>query len=424
MRGVAMKKLTNSFSALQSLEIDSIMHLDNETLEELLEMKKTFEKVLKVHSENCNYKITPPNLDSKDQRWRVWVKREGEARKKIVKKSKTELLEAMYKYYFSKEEKLNTLDDLFPIFLKNRRDIGLDENTLRKDQNHYDKFYKHHKIMKIPIKKLTAYDVTNFINECIVDYSLTRKATHNMKLIIKELCALTAFYSLTSEILYVPDTFRLDRCSISRAKLETRNERAISNKDNAKLIDFLKDEHRKRPTYSPTLALLLSMNTGLRNGELSSIEIKMVDLEKKVLFVRKAENRAKKNTGKKLKTTSSYRTIPLNKEAVEIVKLAIDLANRTENPSGYLFVNEKGQRQTARSIAAKLERSCKKLGITQYSPHDIRRTFATNIYLNTNNNINIVQALLGHSTKSQSYEYINDVLPNNAVAEAVESLLN
>lgn len=241
------------------------MDIDNETLEKLLDMKKRFEKVYKVHSENCNYTITEPNPESKDQRWRVWVKKEGDERKKIAKKTEEELKEAMYQYYFPVDEQFKTLDDLFPALMEQRINLGLDADTIRKDRNHYDKFYKGRPVMNIQIKKLTAFDITNFINQCIVEFSLTRKATHNMKLIMKELCALATLHGLTSVVLFVSETFRLDRCSIPRAVLETRSERAISGKEKVKLIDFLKDEHLKKPTYTPTLALLLSMKTGLRN---------------------------------------------------------------------------------------------------------------------------------------------------------------
>lgn len=148
----------------------------------------------------------------------------------------------------------------------------------------------------------------------------------------------------------------------------------------------------------------------------------MVNLEEKVLFVRKSEDKTNKAAYKKLKTNAGYRTIELNRDAIEIIKKAIKIATSTPNSSGYLFVDKTGKRQTSRSIAAKLERCCKKLGITQYSPHDIRRTVATELYLRNDNDITFVQDLLGHTTITQSYAYIHNIMPDKAVAIAVESL--
>lgn len=58
----------------------------------------------------------------------------------------------------------------------------------------------------------------------------------------------------------------------------------------------------------------------------------------------------------------------------------------------------------------------------EYSPHDIRRTVATEIYTNSSYGIDAVQALLGHSTKSQSYDYIHDIVTHEMVAAAVDMI--
>lgn len=407
-------------SILHDSRIDCIIDLDNEELEQLLNMRKRSDKAMAAHSANCNYSIILPNSESKYPRWSVWVKKDGEKRKKLAKKTKDELIEAMYEYYFS--DTIKTFNDLYPLWVESRSQLGLDPDTLRKDQNHYDKFYKDNPVMDKLISKLVPNDITEFLNHCIVEYQLTRKALNNMKLIIKQLCALAVHRGLTKEVLYIKESVRLDRCMVSRAKKETKTERALPDDIKKILVDYLYSFHESKPNSSTVLALIVSLNTGLRAGELSSILIKMVDLDDKILYVRNSENSSTKVVRDKLKSDSAYRAIPLNERAYNAVLKAIAIANESKEPSGYLFVDENGNRQSARSISAMLARCCDKLEIIRYSSHDLRRTVATNIYNNNNNDISIVQAILGHSTASQSYDYIQDVVDRKDIAAALDTL--
>lgn len=403
---------------------DGIMNLlDFDELEMKLEEMKKKKIVLQRHRDECNYKITPPNPNKKYSYWKVWVKKEGEERTRITKKTEQAFINAMYDYYFPHGEEIVTLNSLYPEFIENRKKLGLSEDTLRIDRNIYDKFYDNHPIMDTSITALKAIDITTFINECIIEFGLTKKATHKMKKLMKELCALATLKDLTNKILFAPETFRLDRCLVSLAKMETPVERAVTGSARESLIEHLKNEHKKKPSYMATLALLLSFQTGLRNGELSALKLNMVDLENEVLYIRYAQRSVKKKTvEKKLKNEFSIRSIPLNREALHIVKTAIGIAQSTHNPEGYLFVNTKGKRYTARAIASKLERSCKKLNLLGYSMHDIRRGVATLVYLKSNNNINATQKLLGHANKSQTYEYIHDQIDDSDVKGALDKI--
>lgn len=61
---------------------------------------------------------------------------------------------------------------------------------------------------------------------------------------------------------------------------------------------------------------------------------------------------------------------------------------------------------TARMVQKHLKAACDYLGLTDISTHSFRKFFATQIYINNNYNIVLVQKLLQHSSTSITQRYI------------------
>lgn len=131
-------------------------------------------------------------------------------------------------------------------------------------------------------------------------------------------------------------------------------------------------------------------NTGLRPGEALHLKWERVDLDAGVLIFRKRKSRIDKEAQKNGKAGM----IPLNataRMALMSRKAAIQKA-RTVTP--WVFSMPNGLRIA--SVRKGFEAACKRAGLENVKPHDLRRTFASNL-VQSGVQIQAVSKLLRHS---------------------------
>ncbi len=140
-------------------------------------------------------------------------------------------------------------------------------------------------------------------------------------------------------------------------------------------------------------AVLLSLNTGLRQGELFKLTWENVDLERATLTVRAATAKSKK-----------ARHVPLNGEALETLRAW--QKNIQENfpggSTGLVFPNRDGKPITETKTAwAKL---LKDAGLKNFRWHDMRHHFASRLVM-AGVDLNTVRELLGHADIKMTLRY-------------------
>lgn len=137
--------------------------------------------------------------------------------------------------------------------------------------------------------------------------------------------------------------------------------------------------------------------TGMRVGELVSLNVSDIDLlEGHVRIMGK---------GKKM------RVAPLTSKAISALKEYLAVRGKFVRPhSGdALWLNARGGRLTARSVARLLDKYVIKAGVLRdISPHAIRHSFATHL-LEMGADLRSIQELLGHESLSttQRYTHVN-----------------
>ncbi|MGC1204477.1 MAG: tyrosine-type recombinase/integrase [Flavobacteriaceae bacterium] len=128
--------------------------------------------------------------------------------------------------------------------------------------------------------------------------------------------------------------------------------------------------------------------SGLRIGELISLEIKDFDFERNAIHIRNAK-------GRKDRYATIARSIyPLLKNY-----------HATYRPKVYFIENPNGGMYSATSIRSFLKKSCKKANILKtVTPHSLRHSYATHL-LEQGTDIRYIQELLGHSRPETTMIY-------------------
>ncbi|HEY7492791.1 MAG TPA: site-specific integrase [Candidatus Tectomicrobia bacterium] len=157
-------------------------------------------------------------------------------------------------------------------------------------------------------------------------------------------------------------------------------------------------------TYGDHLTplILLAINTGLRRSELFHLRWNDIDFQKKVLTV-------EGSTAKSGQT----RHVPLNREAIDIL-----MAWREQAPEmAVVFPGRTNERLD--NVTKAWKGVLKTAGITHFTFHDLRHTFACKLAM-AGVPLNSIRELLGHADLTMTIRYAH--LAPDHKAEAVEKL--
>lgn len=154
--------------------------------------------------------------------------------------------------------------------------------------------------------------------------------------------------------------------------------------------------------------ILLTMNTGVRRGELFRLEWKDINFEQHTLVAKSRKSRRHKII---------IRHIPLNSEALTVLKTWHEQCPHKEGP---VFINEEtGKAFTTVKTAWETLRDEAKL--KNFRWHDFRHHFASKLVM-ASVDLNTVRELLGHSSIKTTLRYAH--LAPKHKADAVERLVS
>lgn len=187
--------------------------------------------------------------------------------------------------------------------------------------------------------------------------------------------------------------------------------------------------------YIFKLALDISIETGLRRGELCGLTWDSINFEDKFININKALIRIEnKYTISKLKTDGSYRTIPISDELVQKLKKHKSIQNSNKlkygefykkvifNKTSYnlIFIHENGNYIIPSTFLQRLKRLCKYNKIDKNIRwHDLRHTNATYL-IESGVNLKVVQDRLGHSlmqTTADTYSHVTKKMNREATTK-------
>ncbi len=134
--------------------------------------------------------------------------------------------------------------------------------------------------------------------------------------------------------------------------------------------------------------VIVSLNTGMRRGEISNLRWADVDLDQALITIH--GHSAKSNR---------TRYIPLNDEACAALR---DWRGARFDWDGYVFPGRFGDRLD--NVRTAWERVLADAGIDQFRWHDLRHTFASRLVMK-GVDLNTVRELLGHAPYQMTLRY-------------------
>lgn len=393
-----------SDSKLLQEALESDIFDSREVSEKLNMVKKN--KVKNIHT----YEIT--QTKGKDSRWQTYVIVDG-SRKKLTSTSENGLYDKLYKHYFDDDK--FTLKSLFPQWIELRRTQNTSDLTVRRNINHWDKYYLPDAIINISLTRLTPERIEAFLYDVINKYKVTVKELNNMKFILKDILKMAKRRGIISNNPF--DDVQIKTTSCRNATKHSETDRVYQPEEKNKLFSEIRKEINLYPSCTVSYGIVLLFKTGLRIGELVALKWSDIDVSEHTIHVRRMETRTEDSDGFIRKTIVEHtkknsphgdRFVPIDDYSLEMFE-CIRKINETYGfkEDDFIFCGKSG-RIGIRAVDNRIRKLCNRAGIKEKSAHDIRRTVASELY-NKGVNVEIIRGLLGHSDTKTTYGYIYNV---------------
>ena len=360
-------------------------------------------------------------FQDKDGRWKTTIvdatKKNG--KRLIARKDRRDLEDFLIDYLEAeKEEKPDpkpTLRELYLPWLNSRKLETNSINTVKRNSQDWNKYYKNDPIVDIPLGEFTCQQLKDWAHKKIKDNEFTKKQYYNMIVIMNKL-----FEYAKDSLLITDNTWKEVKINTKLLKKNPKksNETQIYFYDEKiKLVSYALSRFRQNPKNIGALAIPLMFLTGMRIGEV--VAIKYEDLKENEIIINRSEvmdyemyeDGTFRYVGVKVvdhaKTEAGERSIPYTQGAKQIIALIKEASEKYGfYDDGYVFCPN-SRRLKSVTIDIKIYEFCEKIGIPKKSAHKIRKTFISQMIVN-GIDIDTVCRVSGHTditTTFNSYTY-------------------
>ena len=381
------------------------------------------ENLLKQHK-------TPITFLENKQRWYTRLPNG----KTILLKRKEDVENRVIEYYLELQHaSICTLTNIFSEFIE-YRSLHKCECTVADDIFYFEKYIKPYPISEKEISKITRQEFKMWTIKIVSDFHMTKKYFGNVRSTFNKLIsyAVDCDYISTNhlkEVCLLDDLEALYKPPLEHQLREDALDRTEINS----LTDVARND-AKMNTKPEALGIVLLLLSGLRIGELCALKYQDFDrfhLELRLCRMQRDKyvliNGQRKKRGYEVvpwlkkgnKNKPKHRTIKISKEVISLIDSIREMNKSLGFPvedDNFIFWRKNKETKfqldmcNHRVFDTILRNYCKECDFDHvYSPHDLRRTYASNLYLN-GVSLEFLRRQLGHTTTEMTMKYIRDVI--------------
>ncbi|WP_096269468.1 tyrosine-type recombinase/integrase [Paucisalibacillus globulus] len=270
---------------------------------------------------------------------------------------------------------------------------------------HYESYMRKHIIPglgKWKINKLESHHVESFLVE-VNEKELSQRSKKHIFRILSSALKSGRRYGIKESIMEDIQAPKVDRKEI---EYWTEDE----------VHSFMSNLNSK----NHAMPIILALATGMRRGEILGLRWSHIDFEKKKISVNqqlKKDNKGKWNLSSQLKTSTSYRTIDIDDETIEILKSHKAQQEKDKLKCGPDYENNNLVCATSSGgvirptyLRTVFNRTVEKSGVKKISFHGLRHTHAT-LLLRDGVHPKVVQERLGHRSIQTTLDTYSHVIP-------------
>ena len=351
-------------------------------------------------------------------------------KKKIRKCSEEKLWDALAEWYLDNTNKNITLQQVYEKWLNWKTTPNNAEN-IKRIQASWKTYYLNEplsrQLIQKPFTRITTLDLRTWAESLMKKYLPDKKKFSRMFTIINQCYE----YASDEDIAIIHENHwqkarkKLNKSLIVSKPTASDESQVFTDEERRQIKAMVYEdlERYQQQSSSAGLQILFLFETGLRIGECCGL--KWSDIKDNRLYIhRQATNEGVKN---KTKTASSFRDIPLTKEAQRILEDVKAFNKEHGFTAEWIFQSNNPDydyRLSYNAADRKLRKLCNRLDTIMKSPHKCRKTCISTLLDNPNINNRTVQRFAGHHDLSTTYNYYNfERKSKEEQAEAIDKAL-
>jgi len=340
-------------------------------------------------------------------RWTTYLPAK-DGKRKLVKKTERSKLEDAIIEYWKNARPEDVFQDYFEEWLQRKLDrCEIQMQSVDKYRATFKRYISTSILNQIEIGEITEQLLDTYIISVIKENDLSAKGWADVRLVLRGTFKYAKKLNATTINI---DAF-MQELDLSPKIFKRRNREATKNVFQDEELKQIREYiYSQKPLKVVDLGILLSLETGLRAGELIALKFSDYNPDDCTLSICRTEVRTKGDSKDYNYCIREFTKGKIGHRQIILLDGAIDVINklRTITDSDYMFKGDVDRHEEV--FSNRLYRICDSIGIERRSLHKCRKTYATKLI---NNNVpeSIIMAQMGHTdiTTTRNYYFFNNM---------------